>query len=562
MLIYNHNKQLIGIDEETLHHLGYATFAGFLEVHKDVADLFVKKPGYVHNFKNFPWIDFVIHSDSDDAKAILKSERKHFSCQIVITKIFLTDAPDQEGYLVHLKHTKSMSGGVEETFAPEPEPQPEPQQPKPSRIPMPETEELTFSGMENAEPTVLEEPDTLDIPDITMPEMTDEEIADMAGLGKAEELPDIPDDPQALLDSTPKPKPMLGDYINQEEADFLANLKVDKHYIYDPHIAADELGLPVDLIEEFIGDFINQANEFREPMFDAALKEDFDEIKVLSHKLKGVAANLRIEDAFEVLTIINNSNDQTEVEANLKQLYRIVAKMRGEDVPEFEIVPSEGAEDQVQLDTLDQEDIYDIGMLLDDGGSANEPSFAPEPTPEPEPQISLEDDDAPLPMLEDIEISLEAEPAPEPEPEAMAAAPVETTPQEEPELDLSALDIDLDGDDEPEPEPVPAAPSGSVMTLQYDMKGAADELGISEDFLKDLLEEFVQEAVSHKDSLYRSIEAEEMGAVQEFASEFVGFTENLRTMQITESLQILERQHSAVGAKQAADTFYQLIDQL
>ena len=52
---------------------------------------------------------------------------------------------------------------------------------------------------------------------------------------------------------------MLGDYTISSDgahANYINNLHVSKDYVYNPQVASDELGLPVDLIEEFIGDFI------------------------------------------------------------------------------------------------------------------------------------------------------------------------------------------------------------------------------------------------------------------------------------------------------------------
>ena len=45
MLIYDHNKEFIGIDQESLKLLGYERFEDLIHDHKDVAELFVKKPG-------------------------------------------------------------------------------------------------------------------------------------------------------------------------------------------------------------------------------------------------------------------------------------------------------------------------------------------------------------------------------------------------------------------------------------------------------------------------------------------------------------------------------------
>jgi len=171
VLIYNHNKELVGIDDETLHHLGYKTLGEFLQNYSDVSQLFVKKPGYIHNFQNFPWIDFVLHSDAEDIKAIIQNEKKHFSCNINITPVFLSDAPDQEGYLVHFKHIKSLSGEPTASF------ERESFTPAESAEPVALADydyELPLASEAPEEPTILQEPDILDIPELppmTLPEL-------------------------------------------------------------------------------------------------------------------------------------------------------------------------------------------------------------------------------------------------------------------------------------------------------------------------------------------------------------------------------------------------------
>ena len=532
MLIYNHNKELVGIDDESLHHLGYKTFAEFLQHYSDVSELFVKKPGYIHNFQNFPWIDFVLHSDAEDIKAIIQNEKKHFSCNLSITPVFLSDAPDREGYLVHFKHIKSLSGEPMATF-----------------------ERGAFSSDEAAEPdaladydfelplaseapeehTILQEPDILDIPEL--PPMALPEINPDGSLAE-------PGTFQPALEPEKAEKPMLGDYINKEERAFLDNLQTSTAYVYDPHVAADELGLPVELIEEFIGDFIQQANDFRNDLFDAALKEDFDEVHVLSHKLKGVAANLRIEDAFEVLSIINGSRDHVEIEANLKQFYRIIAKMEGKELPDFtEMEPESSPE--VPLDIHDEEDIYDFGALL---------KTAPEPEKETEAVPGVPD-------LGTEPVSVEPE----------AAAPEETVepfdldiiPKENQYLVTDAAekqhfqhvsgniakDADLHAGKDFEP-------------LKYDIKKASDEIGLQLSFIRDLIDEFVRDADGKKEALMQAIANEDLKKIKAIAFEFKGLADNLRIGQISDTLTKLLRNENLTVVRKEAERFYALLKQL
>ena len=531
MLIYNHNKELTGIDDETLHHLGYKTLGEFFQSYRDVSELFVKKPGYIHNFQNFPWIDFVLHSDAEDIKAIIQSDKKHFSCNISISPVFLKDAPDREGYIVHFKHIKSLSGEPTEAFERESFSTAEPAALADYDYDLPIESEVS-----NEQPVLLEEPDMFDIPE--MPPVS---------------LPDInPDGSLAghdVFEPFQEPekteKPMLGDYINKEEQAFLDNLQTDAAYAYDPHVAADELGLPVELIEEFIGDFIQQAHEFRNELFDAALKEDFDEVHVLSHKLKGVAANLRIEDAFEVLSIVNGSRDQVEIEANLKQFYRIVAKMEGKEVPDFvEMEPESTPE--VPLDIHDDEDIYDFSALL---------KTAPEPQKESAPALKV-----PAPEAEPEKEEAEPEEASE---EAIEPFDLDVIPKEEQHLISDAAekqhyqqmsgniatDADLHVGTDFEP-------------LKYDIKKASAEIGLKPAFIQGLIDEFVSDANGKKDELMKAIGSEDMKSIKAIAFEFKGLADNLRITQVSETLTKLLRNESPAAVKKEAEHFYALLKQL
>jgi HPt (histidine-containing phosphotransfer) domain-containing protein len=65
--------------------------------------------------------------------------------------------------------------------------------------------------------------------------------------------------------------------------------------------ASDELGLPEALVQEFVSDFVQQAEE-NIPIFDKAFKEgDLDTIQKTAHLLKGAASNLRIDPLAETL---------------------------------------------------------------------------------------------------------------------------------------------------------------------------------------------------------------------------------------------------------------------
>jgi len=70
---------------------------------------------------------------------------------------------------------------------------------------------------------------------------------------------------------------------------------------YSPQTAADELNLPVVLIEEFVDDFIEQARHDKDHLLTSYYQKDMDNIHELGHKLKGAASNLRINELADIL---------------------------------------------------------------------------------------------------------------------------------------------------------------------------------------------------------------------------------------------------------------------
>jgi HPt (histidine-containing phosphotransfer) domain-containing protein len=83
---------------------------------------------------------------------------------------------------------------------------------------------------------------------------------------------------------------------------------------YSPQIAADELNLPVVLIEEFVDDFIEQARQDKDHLLTSYHQKDIENIHELGHKLKGAASNLRINELSDILEEIQFCSDYTKLE--------------------------------------------------------------------------------------------------------------------------------------------------------------------------------------------------------------------------------------------------------
>ena len=686
MLIYDHNKKFVGLDDDDLRLLGFGSTADLLASANDIADFFVKKPGYIHNFKNFQWIDFILHSESDNAKAIINTGTKSFSCELLIKPFYLLDTPDASAYAISLQHVKPLSaaeaaelGAVASAPAEAPRPEavtpPPAPEPKPviaaapeipayeAPLPTPEPEPMytELPSFEDVAPTTLSEPAKVEIPeedyihdpydipdhlhaDFSKPLEIEDDIfmqeevpaaapeAEPSPLFEAPELPEMAEAPAARVE-----KPMLGDYLTPQEQVYAEQMQDFKEYVYDPHIAADELGLPVDLIEEFIGDFISQAHEFHDELTEAATKADFDNVKLLSHKLKGVAANLRIEDSFEMLKIINGSHDQAEVEAFLKMFYRTIAKLEGKEVPEFDAAPAAPAAAPVAEPEL----------VNEPAPSFEEPLSAPEPMPEPAAAPAEEEEDiytfdikaaapeveekpaaaapadddiyafdlAPEPMPDEPAVPALTEPEdlygfeqtlppmdetfpaePEPTTEEPFAAQPEAPTAKEPE-DLYGFEQELPPMDESFETPAPAAipsqeedlygfetelppmdtepetlespeePSipeaaAAVPPMNYSAATAANELGLPQDVVEELINDFTDHARNIRSSIEDAVASDDQTRWRAEAIKMKGIADNLRMNEIATALSQLDSAADAASAKAALEQLYGRIEQL
>ena len=368
MLFYNHKQKFIGIDEEGLKLLNFATFEELLSVCSDVADLFAKEPGYIHNFKSFGWIDFLLHADSDARSAIVQGNNRVFSCTLQVKNLFLSEEPSQNGYIVDMLHIQSINGDEVQPLSITPKAKLD------SKLLMVE------APISYEKPSEILADDSRNLQNVTEYDALEKEEAPLEDPYAKFILPLNDKELQENITLEPEPNVELPSLesirFSPSEKEFIKSHKINESYRFDPSIAAHELGLPVDLIQEFIGDFIQQSHDFKEELFEAALKGDMNNLKILSHKLKGVAANLRIEDAFETLRIINTSNDAVEIEANLKYFYTIIAKLEGKEFAETtfsqELIPpapeeiSSFADDEIYEFSLKDNGVFQTEMRDDE----------------------------------------------------------------------------------------------------------------------------------------------------------------------------------------------------
>jgi len=93
------------------------------------------------------------------------------------------------------------------------------------------------------------------------------------------------------------------------------------HFDFQMEQAANDLSLPVELIEEFVHDFIDQAQIETKKMLEAYEKGDLDTIQKIGHLLKGTSSNLRINTLSDVLYEIQFCEDISKMEELIKQYW-------------------------------------------------------------------------------------------------------------------------------------------------------------------------------------------------------------------------------------------------
>jgi hypothetical protein len=369
MLIYNSKKEFLGIDEEDLKTLGFSNLAELQTEAAHFEDLFLRTPGYIHNFKYVHWIDYIVYGDStEQPKAILHTKNRDFFCNLKVTATYMSDDPSSKAYIIYLENLKALSSAQAEAIVDDIAKKEFPvsialdDSPKAQEIDteaikqsiakennllfateVPQT--LTDTKEIHPKEEIIESIDTpLDIEDVTV----ETPIALQEEIEKSEEIKVV-----EVVEDSEEVKEVETVTLTDEKT----KPKYPNDYIYDPQVASDELGLPIDLIEEFIGDFIAQAKEFKNDLYKSIKDEDINNLKILSHKLKGVAANLRIEDALEVLTTANTSNDLSLVKENLDYLYVIIARLEGKEGETQELpVKNDEKEDEFILDFKDEKE--------------------------------------------------------------------------------------------------------------------------------------------------------------------------------------------------------------
>ena len=171
------------------------------------------------------------------------------------------------------------------------------------------------ANTEIAEPTVfIEDPITISEPDEEIVDTSTEVIED-APLELFDE-PATPPEPETTIVLEPE--------VTTDTKGF-GTISLEGitpiHFDFQLEEAANDLSLPVELIEEFVHDFIDQAHIETKKMLTAYEKGDLDAIQKIGHLLKGASSNLRINALSDTLYQIQFCEDSSKLEYYIKNYW-------------------------------------------------------------------------------------------------------------------------------------------------------------------------------------------------------------------------------------------------
>jgi HPt (histidine-containing phosphotransfer) domain-containing protein len=152
--------------------------------------------------------------------------------------------------------------------------------------------------------------------------------------GTAEERPEAPETAEAPTESAEAAKE-AAPVSAEGKTLVLEETPTGETIAFDPNEAANALGLPESLIIEFVNDFVSQARDEKQTFVDAFAAGDLKRVNETAHKLKGVAANLRIEEMRELMEQAQHAATFEEAEKPLVAFYKKLAALSNTMAKEF-----------------------------------------------------------------------------------------------------------------------------------------------------------------------------------------------------------------------------------
>ena len=536
MLIYNYKKEFLGIDESDLEALGLSDLTDLRAEAGDFADLFVKTPGHIHNFKHVHWIDYITCNETGVAsKAIINVRNKNYATNIDIQTIYLVDSPSKKAYIINLSNirplsqtqSEKISTDISQRTAPTTISEPTELFTTPGSIIHEESQEAAFDPYEANIPE--QDPNVID--DIYESKTAVEDLAsdEPLDIDFGDEEIEIEDFQDTEIEKTDETEAVVKDDTEVDKDDPFSD------YVFNPQVASEELGLPTDLVEEFIQDFIAQANSFKKELYESTERSDLDNVKIQSHKLKGVAANLRIEDALDALTIINSSENTPEINKNLNRLYRIIDKLAN---PNTYVATSTEVED---IKTDDEDDF--VLSFKEDAPQAED--ISSETSSEPEESTEVDE----ISLAEDVNIETPSESKKSSEiddsevPESIDI--VELEDDMFLKQDTSALENEVDDEDlsildnASDIEENDIQEEALDIAISYDKELIANDIGLDIDSFNELFEDYINESKELTTSMENAIKDDDANAYKSSAIKLKGMSENMRIHKFDSELETI-----------------------
>jgi len=543
VLLYKQDGSLYCVTKKALQLAGFQTLADFLAKHRDYSELFVKKPGYIYNFENFSWINFLKHATPQQKKILLKNrDGAIFSCDVDFETYYPLEAPTDkpvEYYEITIKNVTLLddAGNVaadQPVFDAEPTPAAGmPPQPDGLDAPAfpPSEEEQLFSLVQEETPAGQEEEESLpelkeegliDFTQALSEPQTEQEAAPSAQETvsasvdteeriaiepiQLDSLPKQPEQAEEEKPDTPESEDVKDEGIAMVEISLNEETPVATDTVaplpFDTEKIARLIGFDIDQTKLFLEEFVREFKERSERIEKGIREGDMRLVKKEVLRIKGVAGNLMLGEIEKGCEALLGADEPGAAEKAFNLLKNSVLS----ESAETPVEPVSSAEEN--------EPVFE---LLEE-----ESETAPEEPPRPS---ESQNDDGPLPLLLEDESPLVSE-------ETAASSPESAKEEEEED------------------------------TVLFDPKAAADALGLPADLILEFTHDFITQCHDEKESFQKAIEAGDIQTVNTTAHKLKGVAANLRIENLRELLKKIQYTQDTQMAKELVEKLYTRVEKL
>jgi len=307
MILYSKNKKVLGLSLNELHILGFNSLEELNNY--GLEKLFFQKRGFVFDFNNIFWPEFVIN-EVKQSFVILKNDKEQGEIfELRVGKFYLIN---EVVYSIELENLSFLNNGIILDIN-----QKDEESLKNKISILNEIEEIKND---------IEEPVHINIIYSSKDDLVEKEKEFFSIANKSELEKELEKIASASSFSEEKEK--------ENNISFTEELEEHKNKIYKKEIFVDcpkfdinksslELRLPVSIIKEFLEEFLIQMKEELPLIKIANETKNVEKLELVIHKLKGAATNLRIDGISKVLINFNNflqTYEQNKVEEYIGEL--------------------------------------------------------------------------------------------------------------------------------------------------------------------------------------------------------------------------------------------------